>query len=98
MFKLPKYIEPDFTQEKFVNAPNAKLVGAPVDKAAPENFHATSIYPEYFKIDGKWLLAEDSRMDSVPVYENGKITGVTISPENTSVPKGGQRQFTATVI
>ena len=33
----------------------------------------------------------------VPVYENGKITGVTISPENTSVPKGGQRQFTATV-
>lgn len=31
------------------------------------------------------------------VYENGKITGVTISPENTSVPKGGQRQFTATV-
>ena len=32
------------------------------------------------------------------VYENGKITGVTISPENTSVPKGGQRQFTATVI
>ena len=34
----------------------------------------------------------------VPVYENGQITGVTISPENTSVPKGGQRQFTATVI
>ncbi len=31
----------------------------------------------------------------VPVYENGQITGVTISPENTSVPKGGQRQFTA---
>ena len=34
----------------------------------------------------------------VLVYENGQITGVTISPENTSVPKGGQRQFTATVI
>ena len=32
------------------------------------------------------------------VCENGKITGVTVSPENTSVPKGGQRQFTATVI
>ena len=32
------------------------------------------------------------------VYKNGKITGVTVSPENTSVPKGGQRQFTATVI
>lgn len=32
------------------------------------------------------------------VFENGEITEVTISPENTSVPKGGQRQFTATVI
>ena len=32
------------------------------------------------------------------IFENGEITGVTISPENTSVPKGGQRQFTATVI
>ena len=43
---------------------------------------------------------ERSNTSSAPliVYENGKITGVTISPENTSVPKGGQRQFTATVI
>ena len=33
------------------------------------------------------------------VCENGKIAGITtISPENTSVPKGGKRQFTATVI
>lgn len=33
------------------------------------------------------------------VCENGKIAAITtISPENTSVPKGGQRQFTATVI
>ena len=32
------------------------------------------------------------------VFENGEISEVTISPENTSVPKGGQRQFTATVI
>mgnify|MGYP000345319748 CR=1 FL=1 len=31
------------------------------------------------------------------VFKNGRIKQVTISPENTSVPKGGQRQFTATV-
>lgn len=73
MFKLPKYIEPDFSQEIFINAPDAVLREAPVDKAAPRNFHATSIYPEYFKIDGKWYLAEDSRMDCVPVFEDGKI-------------------------
>jgi lysine-ketoglutarate reductase/saccharopine dehydrogenase-like protein (TIGR00300 family) len=32
-----------------------------------------SIFPEYFKIDGQWLLAEESRMDCVAVYENGRI-------------------------
>jgi hypothetical protein len=32
-----------------------------------------SIFPEYFKIDGSWLLAVESRMDCVPVYENGRI-------------------------
>lgn len=73
LFKLPKYLPPDFTQEKFIKSPNAVLVASGVDKSAPDNFHATSIFPEYFKIDGEWLLAEDSRMDCVPVYENGKI-------------------------
>lgn len=73
MFRLPNYIEPDFKDKKFINGPDAVLEAAPVDKAAPTNFHATSIFPEYFKIEGKWLLAEDSRMDCVPIYENGKI-------------------------
>lgn len=73
MFKPDKYIHPDFSKEIFVNAPEAKLEAAPKDKTAPEGYHAMSIFPEYFKIDGQWLLAEESRMDCVPVYENGKI-------------------------
>lgn len=73
MFKLPKYIHPDFTQDKFIKSPDAVIRPSEVDKSAPDNFHATSIYPEYFKIEGRWLLAEDSRMDCVPVYEDGKI-------------------------
>lgn len=32
-----------------------------------------SIFPEYFKVDGQWLLAKDSRMDCVPVYRDGEI-------------------------
>lgn len=72
-FKLAKYVKPDFSQEKFINAPNATLVKAPHEKAAPKGFHATSIFPEYFKIDGKWHLAEDSRMDAVPVWDGEKI-------------------------
>ena len=53
-FQLAKYIQPDFTEERFASAPNATLVKAPRAKAAPKGFHATSIFPEYFKIDGKW--------------------------------------------
>lgn len=73
MFELRKYYAPDFSEEKFRNAPNARLIPAPKDTVAPENYHAMSIFPEYFKIDGQWLLAEESRMDCVAVYEGGKI-------------------------
>ena len=73
MFELKSYTAPDFTQECFVNAPDAVLAPCPFDGVAPEQYHALSIFPEYFKIDGQWLLAEESRMDCVPVYENGKI-------------------------
>lgn len=30
-------------------------------------YHATGMYPEYYKVDGVWRLAEKSRMDCVPV-------------------------------
>ena len=73
MFQLKPYFAPDFTEEKFVNAPDAVLMPAPKDGVAPEQYHAMSIFPEYFKINGQWLFAEESRMDCVPVYENGKI-------------------------
>ena len=72
-FKLARYIEPDFTQERFAKAPDARLVRAPRAKAAPRDFHATSIFPEYFKIDGRWRLAEDTRMDAVPVWDGERI-------------------------
>ena len=72
-FELKKYTAPDFTKEPFVSAPDAVLAPAPKDRTAPENYHATTIFPEYFKVNGTWLLAEESRMDCVAVYENGKI-------------------------
>lgn len=72
-FELVKYKEPDFNETLFLNAPDAVLATAPRDKVAPENYHATTIFPEYFKVDGKWILAEESRMDCVAVYGEGKI-------------------------
>ncbi|MBQ6383815.1 MAG: hypothetical protein IJJ42_09535 [Clostridia bacterium] len=72
-WSLRPYIPPDFTEERFVRAPEAQLVPAPMDGVAPDRFHAMSIYPEYFRIGGAWRLAEESRMDCVPVWENGQI-------------------------
>lgn len=73
MFELRKYSPPDFTEPRFQNAPEVRLEPAPKDGVAPMTYHAMSIFPEYFKIGGCWLLAEESRMDCVAVYENGKI-------------------------
>ena len=64
MFELPKYHAPDFSLCELVNAPNVKYALCEYDGVAPENYHSTSMFPEYFKVDGKWLLAEESRMDS----------------------------------
>ena len=72
-WSLRKYHAPDFSQERFLKAPEAALREAPADGVAPPDFHAMSIYPEYFKINGQWLLAEESRMDCVPVYSGGRI-------------------------
>jgi len=72
-FNLRKYTAPDFTEERFISSPDAQLVPAPKEGVAPVNYHAMSIYPEYFKVNGEWLLAEESRMDCVAVYEGGKI-------------------------
>lgn len=72
-FELRKYTAPDFNDKKFIDAPDAVLEPAPKDGVVPEKYHAMSIFPEYFKIEGKWILAEESRMDCVAVYENGII-------------------------
>ncbi|MBK5262791.1 MAG: hypothetical protein JJE17_09520 [Peptostreptococcaceae bacterium] len=72
-FKLREYITPNFASDKFIDAPNAVIMPAPKDMAAPVGYHATSIFPEYFKVNGTWLLAEDTRMDCVAIYEDSKI-------------------------
>lgn len=66
-FNMPKFTPPDFSQEFFVNAPNATLVEVEKDGVSPANYHALSVFPEYFKINGKWVLATESRMDTVCV-------------------------------
>ena len=69
-FVLPEYHHPDFTRPCFTDAPDVRWQRAECDGVAPENFHSTSMYPEYFKIDGQWRLAEESRMDACVVIED----------------------------
>ena len=87
MFEMPKYREPDFTEQKFTDAPDAVLETVSMKGVAPENYHSTSMYPEYFKINGKWLLAKESRMDaSVVLDKSGELRAV----ENRNLEAGDQ--------
>ena len=76
-FTLPEYHHPDFTQPCFTAAPDARWQAAERDGIAPEDFHSTSVYPEYCKIDGQWRLAEESRMDACIVLRpDGRLDTV----------------------
>ena len=66
-FEMPKYHHPDFEKDFLKNAPNATLEEVKEDGLSPRNYHALSVYPEYFKINDKWVLAAQSRMDTVCV-------------------------------
>lgn len=72
-FALNPYHEPDFSLPALAQAPDAVMKPAPKDGVAPEGYHAMSIYPEYFKVGGEWIFPKDSRMDCVPVYEDGEL-------------------------
>ena len=72
-FAPTPYTPPDFSAPHLTAAPDATLVPAPKDFVAPEGYHAMSIYPEYLKLNGQWMLARDSRMDCVAVVEDDEV-------------------------
>jgi lysine-ketoglutarate reductase/saccharopine dehydrogenase-like protein (TIGR00300 family) len=69
-FRLPNYKAPDFSAESLTSSPDVTTKTVEKDGVAPDNYHATTIFPEYFKINGTWVLAEKSRMDCVVVVKN----------------------------
>ncbi|MBE5781914.1 MAG: hypothetical protein E7329_01200 [Clostridiales bacterium] len=73
LFQLLPYHHPDFSIAAFASAPNASLVRVEKDFVAPENYHATTIFPEYFKVNGEWHLAKESRMDCVAVWDGAQV-------------------------
>ncbi len=71
-FTLPRYTPPDFGTPAFGRAPTVRF--SPVTKAgvAPEGYHATSVYPEYYHLSpGNWQILRQSRMDCVVALRPG---------------------------
>ncbi len=84
-FTLPEYYAPDFSLALFSQSPDISLQRAERDGVAPKAFHSTSMFPEYYKVGGTWLLAEESRMDCLVVLdEDGALQVV----EGRRVKKG----------
>ena len=74
MHPLAIYQPPDFETAPLSNSPAAQIAAAPADGIAPDQFHATSNFPEYVKLDGHgWVLAPESRMDAVLVVDQGTL-------------------------
>ncbi len=77
-FILPSYNPPDFKKTPLLDAPLVKFERVTKAGVPPENYHATSIYPEYFHISkGEWSLLKESRMDCVVVKGEDGALAVT---------------------
>jgi hypothetical protein len=74
-FWLPIFKAPDFAEHRLSQCPLVAFGKVRQNGVAPHNYHATSIYPEYFHLSpGNWQLIRQSRMDCVAVLlENGLL-------------------------
>ena len=54
-FQLRTYYPPDFQEEKFQKAPQARMEPAQFDAVAPLDFHAMSIFPELRSMESGFL-------------------------------------------
>ena len=69
-FQLPKFTSPDFSQIFLVCAPNARIGEVKKDGVAPVGFLITSIFPEYFKIKGQWVLPTQTSIECAAVVRD----------------------------
>jgi len=84
---IPPYHHPDFSVAELAGAPVVTTEACPADGVVPRNFHGTSNYPEYVHLGGgHWILAPESRMDSVLVLAGENLEVV----EARRVKKGQQ--------
>jgi lysine-ketoglutarate reductase/saccharopine dehydrogenase-like protein (TIGR00300 family) len=74
-FTLPVFNPPDFTTDYFRACPLIRTGVVGKEGVAPDNFHATTIFPEYYQVaKSTWALLEKTRMDCVVVQEGDTLS------------------------
>jgi lysine-ketoglutarate reductase/saccharopine dehydrogenase-like protein (TIGR00300 family) len=69
-FTLPPFNPPDFTYPQLATAPLVTFKAVTKAGVAPEDYHGTSIFPEYFHLrTDEWRILAESRMDCTVVRE-----------------------------
>jgi lysine-ketoglutarate reductase/saccharopine dehydrogenase-like protein (TIGR00300 family) len=63
------FAHPDFSAPRFAGVPDARFVPAPADGVLPENFFSTTNLPTYVRIDGRWRMPQEPRMDAALVLD-----------------------------
>jgi lysine-ketoglutarate reductase/saccharopine dehydrogenase-like protein (TIGR00300 family) len=66
---VPTFSAPDFDSPQLASAPNARFAPAPAAGVLPEGFFSTTNLPTYVRIDGRWRMPREPRMDSALVLD-----------------------------
>ncbi len=66
---MPPYTPPDFAAPRLASAPDARFVPAPADGVLPEDFFSSTNLPTWVRVDGRWRLPREPRMDSALVLD-----------------------------
>src|SRR5688572_13043372 len=66
---VPSFSHPDFAAARFAQASDARFVPAPADGVLPEGFFSTTNLPTYVRVDGKWRMPREPRMDAALVRD-----------------------------
>jgi lysine-ketoglutarate reductase/saccharopine dehydrogenase-like protein (TIGR00300 family) len=66
---VPTFSHPDFTVPALASAPDARFEAAPADGVLPDGFFSTTNLPTYVRVDGRWRMPREPRMDAALVLD-----------------------------
>ena len=61
---MSNFSHPDFGAPRFAGVPDARFVPAPADGVLPDGFFSTTNLPTYVRVDGRWRMPREPRMDA----------------------------------